>query len=332
MSTLGTFLEKMQGYLDRRFWVAHWAPVLIATLWGLGIYVSLAGFASNLEWLMKLTVAEQILGALSILVFTTVLAYLMGTISVPMLRLYDGYGMEGPLKKLLLGRQTNDFAGLKKKLGKSHPVEPDAPQGDQREFGQLYYRLYLEFPRSPGLLRPTRLGNALTSAEEYPYQVYQLDAVLWWPRLVTLLPESFQAQLDASLTPVFALLNLATFSVLVGLVELALAVALDRPVWLALLIALIGLVLARVFYSAAVSQALQYGMFVRVAFDLYRREILKQMQIALPDNLVSERRLWTALNNWIYQFVPPWESNVAAEEENLAHPFFYAPVDAAGKD
>src|ERR1700694_988591 len=45
-----------------------------------------------------------------------------------------------------------------------------------------------------------------------------------------------------------------------------------------------------------------YGNLVRVAFDLYRGEILKQMRTELPTDRTSERTLWEYLANRLYAF------------------------------
>src|SRR5262249_38841567 len=74
------------------------------------------------------------------------------------------------------------------------------------------------FPREDRLVRPTRLGNVLTAAEEYSYQTYRLDATVWWSRLTALLSEAFTEKVDAALTPLLSLLNLSALLTLLALV------------------------------------------------------------------------------------------------------------------
>jgi hypothetical protein len=93
--------------------------------------------------------------------------------------------------------------------------------------------------------------------------------------------------------------------------------------WLGVLVFIGGLALARTCYVAASNQAMDYGQLVRVAFDFYRHDILKQMHIAVPDNLVEERLLWDALNAVVYDYVLPWDAEVADQIPRLAHPFYY---------
>lgn len=66
--------------------------------------------------------------------------------------------------------------------------------------------------------------------------------------------------------------------------------------------------LARVCYLAALRQAAVYADRIRVAFDLYRHDILKQMHIPVPKDVVTERLLWDNLKIWLYYpLIPPWE-------------------------
>jgi len=181
---------------------------------------------------------------------------------------------------------------------------------------------YLNYPRNPLLLKPTKLGNVL-AAEEYSMQLYKLDAVIWWPRLAPLLPDTFRAQVDVALIPMLAVLNLGLVFTLIALIGGGSAILLG-PNWFLFIISFIGgFFFARASYMAAVSQAVDYGNWIRVAFDLYRHEILKQMHIPIPDNLVEETLLWTSLNNWVYKFTPPWEAVRTTKLSSIKRPFYY---------
>ncbi len=182
---------------------------------------------------------------------------------------------------------------------------------------------YLNYPRDPLLLKPTKLGNVLAAAEEYSMQLYKLDAVIWWPRLAPLLPDAFRAQVDVALIPMLAVLNLSLVFTLIAFIGGGSAILLG-PNWLLFIISIIGCCfLARASYRAAVSQAVDYGNWIRVAFDLHRHEILKQMHIPVPDNLIEETLLWTSLNNWVYKFTPPWDTARTTKLSSVKSPFYY---------
>lgn len=295
---LGTFLDKLNVFFDRRFMIAYWSPVFIGLGLFAGLVVVLMGPSVALGWWVGRSGTEQVLLGVGTLLLITVLAYVLEAFTIPVVRLYEGYWPKGAL--------TN-WACMQQKARRAKSTDADA---------------YHNFPLDSDLVKPTRLGNVLTAAEEYPHQLYRLDAVLWWPRLVALLPETFRTLVDTALTPMLALLN---FNLMLTLFALGGAIAVfltNRLWWLFILVFFGGLVLARLCYLAAVSQSVDYGASVRVAFDLYRYDIFKQMHIPLPDNLFKERLLWELLNKWLYSYAPPWEIDISTNASQPTDPFY----------
>ena len=298
----GTFLDKLGGLFERRFIVACWGPLFIG--FGLigGVIVGELGPSVCFRWWERLSVEEQVVLGVGSLLTITLLAYMLDAFTAPLIRFYEGYWGWKWFTRLL----TNWQKAQKAKL-------TDSAQSHG----------FPRFPRNSTLLKPTRLGNVLVAAEEYPYQLYRLDAVIWWPRLITLLPERLRSQLDTALTPLVSLLNLSMILILVALGGGATTLLTDRRWWLGVLVIIGGLALARGCYLAATNQAMDYGQLIRVAYDLYRHDILKQMHVPTPENLVEERLLWETLNTMMYYYIPPWESEVATQTPRLAHPFYY---------
>lgn len=309
---LTTFLTQVTSLFDRRFVVAYWAPMFVvlslATLGGLAIGQGVTGAVKAWSALDPLL---QVILALAALIAVTVLALVLQTMTTPLIRLYEGYWprrLHGLMQRSI-AEQQEQRAALQGKT--DFRLREAALRGLHRP--GAYRQLYLTYPRKEELVRATRLGNVMTAAEEYAYQVYRLDTILWWPRLAPLLPDTLRAQIDAALTPLIALINLSFLFTLLALVGGPWLVVADLlgatlPWWLFVLVFVGGLLLARLCYEAAVSQAGDYGSLLRVAFDLYRHKVLEEMHIARPDNLRTERRLWEALNQWVYRYIPPWES------------------------
>jgi hypothetical protein len=295
---LGTFLEKLNGFFDRRFMIAYWSPIFIGLGLTAGLLGGLVGPWAALGWWAGLSGTEQILLGVGALLVITVLAYVLETLTIPVVRLYEGYWPKGAL--------TN-WACTKQKARKAKSSDSAS---------------YHNFPLDSDLVKPTRLGNVLIAAEEYPHQLYQLDAVLWWPRLAALLPETIRTQVDTALTPVLAMLNLSMMLTVLAFGGGTAVFLTNGRWWLLGAVFFGGLLLARVCYLAAVSQAVDYGESVRVAFDLYRHDLLKQMHIPLPDNLFEERLLWELLNKWLYSYTPPWEISTVTTG-SPTNPFFY---------
>ncbi len=398
---LGTFLDKLSGFFDQRFLVAYWGPTFVGLGLAAGWVSVLFSFAGVLAWWTKRNTTEQVLLGVAALLAITVLAFLLGALTTPIIRLYEGYWRENALTRQsrkcwqeTLKSLVGKLAKLEERLAQTKALTPD----EERAYLHFQHTRYYNFPRDDARVKPTRLGNVLAAAEDYPLQCYEIDAVLWWPRLVSVLPDTFRARVDAALTPMVALLNLSTIFILLALgsvlavllitwgwwslailvvvilVGRLLGVALIRwpplatPVrqafhrllgltvrwpchrtrlytvltlktlltlltllglaalllqWWFVAIFVGGLLLARACYLTAVSQAIGYGALVRVAFDLHRQEIFKQMHIPLPDNLVEERCLWAALNTCVYYYKMPWEAKSAIGVPLLAEPFYY---------
>jgi len=185
------------------------------------------------------------------------------------------------------------------------------------EYDRLYAGLYRTFPQTRARLMPTRLGNVVRAAEEYSQLVYNFDAPTVWPRLVQLLPSEFQARLEQSSTPLTAMLFCSTLSFLFAVIGGSVLFFVGSQWWLFLVAVAGGLLLSNWCYESAVYRAVEYGMLIRTAFDLYRHELLKALRVPLPSSPLEEWKLWPQLMQWWYHHEPPFD----AEEEKLA--WFY---------
>lgn len=295
---LGTFLDKLNTLFDRRFVLAYWTPIFV--LFGLaGICIAvIVGPVLAFNWWAKIGASQQLVAGIGLLVSITVLAYVLEGLTTPVVRFFEGYWPAGALT-----RWARDRERVRREKS------PDSAR-------------YNTFPIDSGLLKPTRLGNVLAAAEEYPHQLYRLDAVLWWPRIAAVLPAAVRTQVDGALTPMLAMLNLSITLALVAAASGVAMIAMHGLRWQFGAFLLAEVVLARVCYLAACTQAVDYGATVRVAFDLYRFDLLKQMHVPLPDNLFSERLLWELLNQWVYSYAPPWEIGAISDAALPADPFF----------
>ncbi|MDQ5823388.1 MAG: hypothetical protein M3441_04140 [Chloroflexota bacterium] len=311
-----TFLDKASSLFDRRFVVAHWAPVFIT----LGLAIIGASLLLGVEDVLKewnaRSAVEQAWLVVGTLIGTAVIASVLQALNTPIVRLYEGYTLDG------LPKWLNWLARWARR-----------DQYRQREKTPRPSRPY-KYPVGSDRLMPTRLGNVLTAAEEYPRRRYHLDAVVWWPRLTPLLQESFRSQIDAALTPMLALLNLsaclATLAVFGAPIAALLAVE-DQKLLFFSVTVVGGLLLSYICYLPAVSQAIVYGDLIRSAFDLHRLDILETMCIPLPQSLVDERLLWAKLTQWIfhgtvpwYQPIPPNPVSSSGYPDPESYPFWYS--------
>lgn len=205
-------------------------------------------------------------------------------------------------------------------------LRTDAERGD----ADGYERLYLHYPLPGEAVLPTRLGNLLRSAEDYPRSRYGIDTVLVWPRLFPLLPSSFTAGFASSRARLDAALASTALSLLFAVAAPACAMPSGAP-WLAALSLVAGALGALTGYRAALTTALAHGQQIRVAFDLYRGLLLDTARhggrppqsdaVAGPQgqpppervppsahevlSSAAEREAWESLCGFWYRNIPP---------------------------
>jgi hypothetical protein len=337
---LGTFLDKITGFFDQRFMLSYVMPTFVFLGLFIGFIQVWFGLLTTLHSWMSLAILEQILIGVIVLLAVIVVAYMLQMLTAPIVRFYEGYWPEWKLTELAIAHQRKnwmrnarndrrkDLTNQLEKLIESQETSIDNDQIDSiqeqiaKEVKHATAACYYRYPRNPERLKPTKLGNILIAVEEYPHQIYQLDATIWWPRLAVLLPQDFRVQVDMSLSPMLAAINLSSLFTLLAFISL-ISILFNHQWLLYGLIFIIGLLLARVLYYAVISQATVYGKLVRVAFDLYRHEILKQMHIPLPDNLYEERTVWNLLTNWHYYYVAPWHARSDFDVTPPENPLYY---------
>lgn len=303
---LSTFLDKASGLLGRRFLVAWWFPTLIAVAAMLLLGVMPYGLADAWQWWQQqdgLTQTWLLCGAL---LLVTLLAYLSQAFTRPLVRLYEGYWPHW-LRRRFQKRVEARWQRWRRE-------RTEAAKDDVSRYAALQDRLHHEYPPQAERLLPTRLGNVLRSAEDYPVTAYGMDAVFWWPRLWPLLPEAAQEGMEDILIPFLALLNLATWASAVTIVGVIYILRARLGWWQPLAVLLGGLLLFWTAYRGAVAQARGYGQQIRAAVDLYRFDLLKALHQSLPATPQEERVLWRQLAAWLYN-----QDRGAVQELTYAH-------------
>lgn len=312
------FLDKLGGFLDRQFIVAYWAPAFLTLGLLTAVHALHVGVAPALALWTAQTAAQRVVMGLAILLAVTVVAYLLQSFTSSVVRFFEGYTWFPWAARWA----THGHLSQVKQLNEDRKRPGSAGQVAQ-------FRRYVGFAPSVKHVRPTRLGNVLTSAEQYPEAVYGVNGVLWWPRLFPLLPAELATQIGAALVPMLALLNLSGGCVLAALGGATYLAVVDPRPWPVPIVFLGGLGLAWVCYQSAVTQAVAYGNLIRSTFDLHRHDLLRKLGIFIPETVEDERILWGELNRWIYNFMPPgWKVRSSPPGEKslpewLTEPFRY---------
>lgn len=208
-------------------------------------------------------------------------------------------GVLAPQLQQLKDKQQEQLGKTEKKLQDQQAVYADK---DNQSKALTEY-LYRNYPSKLDRVLPTRLGNIIKAAEEYPADKgrYGIDAVFFWPRLIAVIPDAARGDLSDARASMALLLNVSTLAFLLGVGSFtALAAAMLHPAAAFWACGAGGLVLAALAYRSALAPGRIYAELVRAAFDLYRVDLLKQLQFGLPDNLDEERALWDNLGQQMY--------------------------------
>lgn len=284
----GSVVSTVTGVLDRRFLRNSFALSLGFVV--LGGVVALAGMgrlgavaASWPTW----PGTTQVLAVVALVAVVWLVAAVVQSQIRAITQVYEGY-WGGPLRPL-------------RRYGEErHKSRLDEMLLDQRRAPQIY----AQYPLSGNEVKATRLGNILRASERYPYDRYGANAVLVWPRLYPLLPESVItsiAQAREALEFLLVLSALATaFGVLSGIYLLVVV----APVWLFLVCFWGALAVALLAYRSSLGSALLYAEVLRSAFDLYRLDLLTVMRLPAPTDADSEGQRWTEVNRLILRNVP----------------------------
>jgi hypothetical protein len=148
---------------------------------------------------------------------------------------------------------------------------------------------------------PTSFGNAYAIAEEYPYERYGADSVLFWPHLRALMHEKAPSH-SLRLTQQKTILDLSiNFAFLAGLLTVETILILVFSGYKHLLLILTGatFIFAISFYQASVVAIQGMGELIKVSFDYHRGLVLQAFNLRMPDNLSEEQTVWVKLATFI---------------------------------
>lgn len=149
---------------------------------------------------------------------------------------------------------------------------------------------------------PTSFGNAYAIAEEYPYERYGADSVLFWPHLRALVQEkavSHSLRLTQQKTVLDLSINFAFLSGLLTVETILILVVFRRDKPLLLVLAGVAFILSIIFYQASVAAIQGLGGLIKLSFDYYRGLVLQAFNLRTPDNLSEEQTVWLKLATFI---------------------------------
>jgi hypothetical protein len=304
---LSAFWNGMAGKLAEH-WAARlltpallfWATGALAWCWsrrpdsarGDGLLTDFsAAVEHRAEALGRLSTPAQITWLVLALLLVAGSAMAAERLTAPFLRLLEGYWPAGRPRWLwqsLVNLARRRRRQLRDEWGELRRLESRGPSEQMRE-GVLARRLHSLPPEE--LAMPTALGNILRAGELRPARRYGLDAVVVWPRLWLLLPDTTSQEISGAR----AGLDGAGRSIM----WLVAAVAWSAFVWWLGPLVLAGAVL--LYRSAVLPAALVYSDLVEAAFDLHRPALYEALRLPLPERAQDEAAAGRALTQYLWE-------------------------------
>ena len=303
-----SMFSAVSGHFTRGLVLGTLLPVLLFVAAAVPTWLLFTGGAGTLA---AGSVAFMTDHAAALGVFVVAATGALYNLNTPIIRFYEGY----PWSRTAYGRRRTDrhkrrlaqAVGLQKALIAVRAGATDARLNAviQRSLNDASRVIAAEYP-GEALVLPTRLGNVIRNAEEYPREQYGISAIPLWPRLVPLIGKEYGAALDEAKSSFDFFVNASTLAaVLAGFVAV-LSVhtgLLFQDARLAAACLALGLAagaLAHAAYIAAAGAAAAWGVQIKGAFDLYRGLLLKQLGYERTfTSREEERKVWRAVSRQI---------------------------------
>jgi hypothetical protein len=260
--------------------------LVLSVLWLLGTGRPREEAARRLRDFGGLESGEQVALLLIGLVVLAGCGLLMQLLTLPALRLLEGYWPRWaePLSRRLRERHIRRAAAYEAEAGRLlcrlvlPPAQGGGPPLDFDELvrlGRLEEKLRWA-PRAERTLA-TPLGNILRAAETEPLRKYGLDAMVLWPHLWTVLPDMLRQDLAAARRHVDS-------AVAAGVWGLLLLPAALRTPW-----ALLALPFVYVMWCGVLPGACrEFGVLMGTAFELHRGDLYRALRHPLPSDAAAE--------------------------------------------
>ena len=294
---LDKFWETIGTNLAGRWLDYIFGPAFLFWAGGIGLYAWQTGWQkllANVQALSQFQQVSWIILGLLILIFSSMLVQ---ALRFPILRMLEGYWPR-PLNYLslrLIARRRRTFEKKYEELRCLKDLEEKKQLDDSqyRKLSELEDWVHWYPARARDLL-PTRLGNILCARERSPQRKYGLDALICWPRLWPLLPETVRTDLTGAR---FSLDRMVEFFFW-GLLFLLWA---PLTLW-AVPIGALWMALA---YGMAGQAAMTYGELLEAAFDLHRLSLYDAIGWPRPAAISDEKALGRQLTEFLWRGTLP---------------------------
>jgi hypothetical protein len=187
----------------------------------------------------------------------------------------------------------------------------------QREAIEAYNDRLDNYPPDESWLRPTRLGNMVSTLESYPMTRYGINLSEIWPRLLHVITDDVRQRVeDATIYLDFTVLT--SFLLLVAGIAGAVEAFLGPPrqSGLHVLVTTSFFLGCWLLYRLAIQATRSLSLQMQAAVDLFRLDLLTAMHIWFPNDPFEEKDVWIEVKRFIAQGELP--SNITFKQETKA--------------
>ncbi len=223
-----------------------------------------------------------------------ILALILLAANSTLMRILEGYYFRG---EVFLRFERWQFRKLKSKIDaieKTYLQEMEKQDGVSTptiaQYKLLLAKYRTRFPPDEKDLLPTSFGNTIRAFEYYPLEMYGIDAIAIWPRIIALVSAEYRQDLSVAKSQLDLALNLFYLS-LVIIIQYAGYWVILRQLPLPLLL-IVTILIVWISYHYAMSAACHWGELVKGVFDLYRIPLAKQLGVKLGESWADEKKSW----------------------------------------
>ena len=301
--------SELPNFFDRNFIIAFFFPSVIFVIVGLELLISF-----DVEPNIIKTISDDIFkGATAIGVISFAISISLLSLKFSVLRFFEGYGKFNPLRLLrnfhykkfdLINKTKQELKS--EKLTAESKSDSEKVDEIQNQRNALYKHAAEHYPKKRNRVLPTLFGNTIRAFEEYSEEMYGLDAIISWVRLLAVIPKDFREMINSAKSQVDLWLNLQLLSIILLIAYLVL-VFINwefKILWFPL--SLIGF--AYFASRKSISSAVMWGDFVKSSYDLFLPNLREQIKLPETQNVEEERQIW---NKFARQVIYHSQKNVS---------------------
>jgi hypothetical protein len=299
--------------LDRNFALAYFFPSMIFVM----LTSYLFGNFGSSGYILPYLNGEIINDLTVVVVCTYMIGLFLLLINGELYRYLEGYGRFNP-NRILIWFERNRFRKMINALQKLDDeyfecmsAQKEFPGKSRVKRNQIYNDLSYQYPDKEEFVLPTRLGNNIRAFEVYSRIMYGFEYVDGWSRLLAVVPESYRTLVDNAKNKSDLWINTLVLSEILLILEIILWWQ-NNNLFL-LFLSGVTAVFSLFCILRANQSAVGWGDYVKSAFDTYRHDLLKILELPRPTNRDQEKDVWRRFSQSIIYRLPESLPDIARE-------------------